>query len=61
VEAPEGWYFETKKTARANEFELVAVETPKRASQTVPLTLTLTSQYQNFEFTVLLDPAGTSH
>jgi DsbC/DsbD-like thiol-disulfide interchange protein len=59
AEAPEGWFFETKKTAKANEFTIVAVETPKGATQAVPLTLTLTGQSQNFEFTLLLDPNGT--
>lgn len=60
VEAPEGWYFETKKTAASKEFALVAVEMPKDATRAVPLTLTLTGQDQNFAFTLLLDPSDTS-
>lgn len=61
AEAPEGWYFETKKTALANEFRIVAVETPtKDGAAPVPVTLTLTGPQQNFEFTLPLDaaPAG---
>jgi DsbC/DsbD-like thiol-disulfide interchange protein len=57
VEAPEGWYFETKKTSLPNEFAIVAVESPKGDIQSaIPLTLTLTGQSQNFEFNLLLDP-----
>jgi Thiol:disulfide interchange protein DsbD, N-terminal len=61
AEAPDGWYFETKKTPLPNEFRLVAVETPtKDGALPVSVTLTLTGPKQNFEFTLPLDvaPAG---
>jgi DsbC/DsbD-like thiol-disulfide interchange protein len=58
AEAPEGWFFETKKTALPNEFRIIAVETPsKDGAMPVPITLTLTAAQQNFEFTLPLDVA----
>lgn len=62
VEAPQGWYFESKRTARTNEFLLVEVEAPKpqdaaadAASSPVTVTATLTQPRQSYEFTLDLD------
>lgn len=53
AEAPEGWYFETKKGDRPNEFLIVEVERPKLDSASaVPVTLTLAQPGQSYEFTV---------
>jgi DsbC/DsbD-like thiol-disulfide interchange protein len=62
AEAPEGWYFETKKTEHANEFTIIAVEMPKTPSDVpVPITLTLTGPNRNFEFKLPLDVASAVH
>ncbi len=61
AEAPEGWYFTTKKAAGANEFTLVAVDVPSKEGGPVPVTLTLTGAKQNFEFTLPLDAAAASN
>jgi len=59
AETPEGWYFETKKTANPNEFVIAAVEMPKTPTGApVPVTLTLTGPRQNYEFTLSLDPSS---
>jgi DsbC/DsbD-like thiol-disulfide interchange protein len=63
VEAPPGWYFETRKSNRPDEFLIIAVEQPQANSQTnskapVPVTLTLKSDRQSYEFAVDLDAAS---
>ncbi len=61
AEAPDGWYFETKKTAVPNEFTIIAVEMPKQDMPSpVPVTLTLTSPTQNFEFTLPLEASDVA-
>ncbi len=56
AEAPPGWYFETRKSGRPNEFLLVAAEKPADGSRApVPVTLTVKSKPQSYEFTVGLD------
>jgi DsbC/DsbD-like thiol-disulfide interchange protein len=64
VEFPEGWYFETKKTDRPNEFLIVEVEAPKPqsvataanvatdAAAVIPVTITLAQPRQSYEFTL---------
>jgi hypothetical protein len=64
AEAPSGWYFETRKSSRPDEFLIVAVEQPQANSQSenkasVPVTLTLKSERQSYEFAVDLDAAST--
>ena len=64
AEAPPGWYFETRKSSRPDEFLIVAVEQPQANSQSenkasVPVTLTLKSERQSYEFAVDLDAAST--
>jgi len=55
AEAPEGWYFETRKSDRPNEFLIVEVERPKAESaDAVPVILTLTEAPQSYEFAVEL-------
>lgn len=59
VEAPDGWYFETRKSDHANEFLIVEVEKPKIANAAaVPVTLTLTQARQAYEFAADLDAAA---
>ncbi|MEJ0094327.1 MAG: protein-disulfide reductase DsbD domain-containing protein [Methylocella sp.] len=56
AEAPEGWYFETKKGDRPNEFLIVEVERPKLDSAgAVPVTLTLAQPGQSYEFAIDLE------
>lgn len=56
VEAPDGWYFETRKSDRPNEFLIVEVEKPEGESAAgVPVILTLTEARQSYEFAVELD------
>lgn len=56
AEGPEGWYFETQKSDRPNEFLIVEVERPHAAGDAAPLvTLTLTDAKQSYEFTTRLD------
>jgi len=60
AEAPPGWYFETRKSGRPDEFLIVAVEQPQAASQadrkaSIPLTLTLKGEPQSYEFAIDLD------
>ncbi len=57
AEAPEGWYFETRKVALPNEFRIIAVEAPTKDGAVPPVTLTLTGTQQNVEFTLPLDAA----
>jgi len=64
AEAPPGWYFETRKSSLPDEFLIVAVEQPQANSQSenkasVPVTLTLKSERQSYEFAVDLDAAST--
>jgi len=61
AEAPAGWYFETKPTATAGMFKIVAVEAPKTdAAAPVSVTLTLTGlnrsadEARNIEFSIQL-------
>ncbi|MGQ0444823.1 MAG: protein-disulfide reductase DsbD domain-containing protein [Beijerinckiaceae bacterium] len=56
AEAPPGWYFETRKSARPGEFLIVAVEMPRTGSRAlVPVTLTMRNEQQSYEFAVDLD------
>ena len=56
VEAPQGWYFETRKTGRPEEFLIVEVEKSRTGSRaTVPVTLTLRNAQQSYEFAIDLD------
>jgi DsbC/DsbD-like thiol-disulfide interchange protein len=56
VEAPPGWYFETKKASRPDEFLIVAVEKPPANREaSVPVILTLKGKRQSYEFAVDLD------
>src|SRR5208283_1106323 len=64
AEAPPGWYFETRKSSRPDKFLIVALEQPQANSQSenkasVPVTLTLKSEQQSYEFAVDLDAAST--
>jgi len=64
AEAPPGWYFETRKSSRPDEFLIVAVEQPQADGQSdgkvapVPVTLTLKGKRQSYEITVDLDAAS---
>lgn len=59
AEAPPGWYFETRKSGRPNEFLIVEVEKPRTDSRApVPVTLTLRNEQQSYEFAVDLDAAS---
>ncbi|MGH6852435.1 MAG: protein-disulfide reductase DsbD domain-containing protein [Methylocella sp.] len=59
AEAPPGWYFETRKSGRPNEFLIVEVEKPRTGSRApVPVILTLTNERQSYEFAVDLDAAS---
>jgi len=61
AESPEGWYFETKKTAVPNEFSVIAVEAPKGVPPApLALKMTLTGPLQNYELTLPLDAASTA-
>jgi hypothetical protein len=59
AEAPPGWYFETRKSSRPDEFLIVEVERPRIDSRApVPVTLTLRNERQSFEFEVDLNAAS---
>ncbi len=59
AEAPPGWYFETRKSSRPNEFLIVEVEKPRTENRApVPVILTLTNERQSYEFAVDLDAAS---
>ncbi|MGH6823014.1 MAG: hypothetical protein ACREC4_05905, partial [Methylocella sp.] len=59
AEAPQGWYFETRKSGRPNEFLIVEVEKPRTGNRApLPVTLTLRNKQQSFEFAVDLDAAS---
>ena len=59
AEAPPGWYFETRKSGRPDEFLIVVAEKPRAASNApVPVTLTLKGERQSYEFPVDLDAAS---
>ncbi|HUI19893.1 MAG TPA: protein-disulfide reductase DsbD domain-containing protein [Methylocella sp.] len=59
VEAPPGWYFETRKSSRPDEFLIVAVETPTGDRDAhVPVTLTVKNERQSYEFAIDLDVAS---
>jgi DsbC/DsbD-like thiol-disulfide interchange protein len=55
AEAPPGWYFETRKSSRPDEFLIVEVEKPRTGSAPVPVILTLRNEQQSYEFAVNLD------
>ena len=59
AEAPPGWYFETRKSSRPDEFLIVEVERPRIDSRApVPVILTLRNERQSYEFAVDLDGAS---
>ncbi|MDQ6703452.1 MAG: hypothetical protein M3Z96_10310 [Pseudomonadota bacterium] len=59
AEAPPGWYFETRKSGRPNEFLIVEVEKPRTDSRApIPVILTLRNEQQSYEFAVELDAAS---
>ena len=59
AEAPPGWYFETRKSNRPDEFLIVEVEKSRSDSRApVPVILTLRNEQQNYEFAVDLDAAS---
>ncbi len=59
AEAPLGWYFETRKSGRPDEFLIVAVEMPRTGSRApVPVILTVRNEPQSYEFAVDLDAAS---
>ncbi len=56
AEAPPGWYFQTRKSSRPDEFLIVEVEKPRTDSRvSVPVILTLRTEQQSYEFSVDLD------
>jgi DsbC/DsbD-like thiol-disulfide interchange protein len=56
AEAPPGWYFETRKSSRPDEFLIVEVEKPRTDTRApLPVTLTLRNEQQSYEFAVDLD------
>ncbi len=56
AEAPPGWYFETRKSSRPDEFLIVEVEKPRTGGRApVPVILTLRHEQQSYEFGVDLD------
>jgi len=55
-EAPPGWYFETRKSSRPDEFLIVEAEKPRTGGrEPVPVILTLRNEQQSYEFAVDLD------
>lgn len=59
AEAPQGWYFETRKSGRPDEFLIVAVEKPRASSRApVPVILTMLNEQQSYEFAIDLDAAS---
>jgi DsbC/DsbD-like thiol-disulfide interchange protein len=59
AEAPQGWYFETRKSGRPDDFLIVEVKKPRTDSRApVPVTLTLKNEQQSYEFAVDLDAAS---
>lgn len=59
AEAPAGWYFETRKSGRPDEFLIVEAARPKTAAGTAaPVLLTLTQPRHSYEFAVELKPAA---
>jgi DsbC/DsbD-like thiol-disulfide interchange protein len=59
AEAPPGWYFETRRSGRPDEFLIVEVEKPRTDSrESVPVILTLTNEQQSYEFAVDLDASS---
>jgi hypothetical protein len=56
AEAPAGWYFETRKSGRPDEFLIVEVERPRTGRRApIPVILTLRNEQQSYEFAVDLD------
>jgi DsbC/DsbD-like thiol-disulfide interchange protein len=59
VEAPRGWYFETRKSDHPNEFLIVQAEKPRNGSrEPVRVILTLRNEQQSYEFAVDLGAAS---
>ncbi|WP_162180388.1 protein-disulfide reductase DsbD domain-containing protein [Methylocapsa aurea] len=59
AEAPEGWFFETRKADRPNEFLIVESERPKAdAGPPPPVVLTLKQPGRSYEFTAELGGAS---
>ena len=59
AEAPPGWYFETQKSSRPNEFLIVEVQKSRTGGGApVPVILTLRNERQSYEFAVDLDAAA---
>jgi hypothetical protein len=59
AEAPPGWYFETRKSSRSDEFLIVEVEKPRTGRRApIPVMLTLRNEQQSYEFAVDLDAAS---
>jgi len=59
AEAPPGWYFETRKSSRPDEFLIIEVEKPRTDRRVpVPVILTLRNEQQSYEFAVDLDAAS---
>lgn len=60
AEAPSGWYFETRKSAQANEFLVVEVEKPSADELKHPLvTLTVKDEEQSYELMTDLAAAAS--
>ena len=67
VELTDGYYFESKKSDRPNEFLIVEVEAPDKSSAAgsaaeagkIPITITLAQPRQSYEFTAGLDASPT--
>lgn len=61
AEGPPGWYFDSQKTGKPNEFLIVEIEKPSTGETAQPpVTLTVKSKRQSFEFAVALDAAPDS-
>lgn len=59
AESPAGWYFETRKSSRPDEFLIVEVEKSRASGRTpVPVILTVRNEQQSYEFAVDLDAAS---
>jgi DsbC/DsbD-like thiol-disulfide interchange protein len=62
AEAPPGWYFETRKSDRPNEFLIIEAERPRtEVRAAAPVLLTLTRPGRSYEFAVDLQPATIKH
>lgn len=60
AEAPDGWYFETRKAEEPGAFLVVQAEKPPASIDVpVPITFTLTGPRQSYEFGAVLDRTTT--